>query len=308
MLLCPLPETMRRVLIAMHEFIPRLSILTVCAFLLAHILNAFIEQALFVPNMAISAQPDSSAAPTAGMDRLSLSREILHSGLFPPSPTDAGGLGRDGAPLAPLEAGKKIRLMGTVLGEGMRASAVVQNLSTQRQTLYHLHEQIPGIGELGEVRANAILLRNGTQEELLQLAGLRLPPPSVVAHATGGANHPVMTLPPPVRREGGMPARTVLERREIAGLAAALTHERHVRFEPISEDRAEGLRIEFYQPGGLIDRLGLRYRDAVVAMNGVKVNDVDRLVRQLRQIKDERSFSLDILRNGEKGTLAYEIR
>jgi general secretion pathway protein C len=292
----------------MHEFIPRLSILTVCAFFLAHILNAFIEQALFVPNVAISAQPDFLAASPARMDRLSLSQEILHSGLIPPSPTQAGGFSADGVSRAPLDAAKKIKLMGTVLGDGVPALAVVQNLSTQRQSLYHLHEQIPGVGELGEVRATAILLRNGTQQELLELAGLKLPPSPTADPLATNAGQPVMTLPPGIRKEGGLLTRTVLERREIAGLAAELTHERHVRFEPISQERAEGLRIEFYQPGGLVDKLGLRYRDAVVAMNGVTMNDPGSLVRQLRRIKDERSFSLDIVRNEEKGTLVYEIR
>lgn len=305
----------------MRRFALRSIVIAACSFLVADTIAAYLEQALTPPALQTSLPTGSSNAPRVSIDMASLSQEIAQSELFPPLPAgvSAGGYGRTSPP-PPLDAAKKIKLMGTVMGEGLSALAVVQNLSTQRQVLYHLHEQIPDLGEISEVHADGILIRNGAQEELLALAGLKLPitfappPPSTprtVANQDIGRtpNQPLLALPPPLHQADGNAVRMVLDRREIAPHADSFTHERNARFEPASTDgKPEGWRLEYYQKGGLVDRLGLRYRDVIVGINGVRISDLPMLVKHFRQLKDERSFSLDVVRNGEKGTISYEIR
>jgi len=304
----------------MRRGVLTLTIVTVCAFLLADTINAFLERALVSPTLPAATAVEPTKVPDRPIDLSALSQEILQSNLFAPPPTGSSPNGRGPASSAPLDAAKKIKLMGTVMGEGIGASAVVQNLSNERQTLYHLHEQIPDLGAISEIRADGILIRNGTQEEELQLAGLT---------RRFALNSPVRGTPSlaeteendenPIRRADARPSsppkpngyqsRMTLDRRAIAADAETLTHDRQVRFDPVSrEGKAEGIRIQFFQVGGLIDKLGLSFGDVIQGVNGARINDVPMLVKQFRMLKDERSFSLDMVRNGEKRTLSYEIR
>jgi len=307
----------------MRRFILRSIVLTACSFLVADTIAAYLEQTLVPPALMTSPPTGSSNAPHASMDLASLSQEIAQSELFPPLPAgvaSAGGYGRT-LPPPPLDAAKKIKLMGTVMGEGLSALAVVQTLANEHQALYHVHEQIPGIGEISEVRADAILLRSGAQEELLELAGLKFatthlaailstPPPEANPEDEDAPHQQNAASAPPVRSKAtGYQRRVLLDRRAFASDAESLTHERQVRFQPVAtEGKAEGLRLQFFQAGGLVDQLGLSFGDVIQGVNGIRVNDVNVLLKQFRMLKEERSFSVDVVRNGEKRTLSYEIR
>jgi general secretion pathway protein C len=301
-----------------RRLILRLSVVAACSFLVADTLNAFLAQRLAPPALQISLPRAATAPSQASVDLASLSEEIAQSGLFgaPPPGTTFSGAGGEGAGSGPpLDAGKKIQLMGTVMGEGLSALAVVQNLSTKRQVLYHLHEQIPDLGEIGEIHADSILIRNGAQAESLPLLTPKLP--GIVATGTQAAPQaePVRPSPAPVAAPKGAsplkPQRLVLERRVLAPTGEALADPaRHVRFEAASpEDRTDGLRLMAYRPKGLMDSLGLRSGDLIRGFNGVPPGDQERFLKQLQRIvKEEHNFTLDIVRNGEKATFTYEIR
>jgi general secretion pathway protein C len=301
----------------MRNLTLKLLVIAACCFLVADSLNAFLARALMSPVAQVSTPPVASAPPATPADLASLSQEIAQSGLFAPSPAGGpasmGGIGL--ASGAPLDAGKKIQLMGTVMGEGLSALAVVQNLSSKRQVLYHLHEDIPEIGEISEIHADSILVRNGAQAESLPLQTPKLPGSvalgSQVAPQVQPARPPAAPVAAAKDSTAAKPQRLVLERRALTPSSDVLADPaRHVRFEPAQpEDKAEGLRLMAYRPKGLMDSLGLRSGDLIQSFNGAQVRDADVFLKQLQQIvKEERNFKLDVVRNGEKATFAYEIR
>lgn len=69
-----------------------------------------------------------------------------------------------------------------VIGDREGVSAIVEELSSKRQLFFKLHEQIPDVGEISEIRRDGIVVRQGDQQELLELAASqtekpRLPQP-----------------------------------------------------------------------------------------------------------------------------------
>jgi general secretion pathway protein C len=165
----------RRVLIA--------AFLTVTAFFVAHIINLMVAHAL-TRSVTLRQSPATTEARQAlHIDRLRLTEEILASGVFggPPTPGDAVSLRKDGkgasgeseavstTTLPPLDAAKKVKLVGTVVGEDKVSMAVVEEIGTKKQTLYRLHDEIANVGRIAQIRKDAILIRQGAQHELLEL-------------------------------------------------------------------------------------------------------------------------------------------
>jgi hypothetical protein len=73
----------------------------------------------------------------------------------------------------PIDAAAKIRLIGTAAGPKPLRRAVIEDVSTKKQTLYRLHDSIPGVGEIADIRAEGVLIRRGLQQELLELQNVK---------------------------------------------------------------------------------------------------------------------------------------
>ena len=94
-----------------------LTIVAVAALCIADTINTFLAQSLTQPDAVALAAPAAPPAPAPARDFSQLAQEIVHSGLFPASPSaerDASS-GPGGVSLPPIDAAKKIKLMGTVM-------------------------------------------------------------------------------------------------------------------------------------------------------------------------------------------------
>ena len=71
------------------------------------------------------------------------------------------------------------------MGDHEGVSAIVEELSSKRQLFLRLHDQIPDIGEISEIRRDGMVVRQGDQQELLELAASQIekPPAAPVAAA-----------------------------------------------------------------------------------------------------------------------------
>ena len=106
-------------------------------------------------------------------------------------------------------------LIGTVFGQEGGIMAILEDLSTKKQSLYRISEQIPAVGALSAIEKDRVLFREGTQEEWLDLALTHLPHPlesGVPATATSAS-----VLRP------SAPQRRMLDRREIDAALADTT-------------------------------------------------------------------------------------
>jgi general secretion pathway protein C len=276
---------------------------SLAAFVIAHTVNAFVANALYQPIPGVSPMTPSPVVAHADTQPGQLVDEILLSGFFP-LPTQPIELTATGEPLKPkkppLEVAKKIRLRGTVVGDRGGVLAVIEELQTKRQTLVRLHEEIPNVGEVVEVRKDGVVIRLDDQEELLVPSVTDLEPP-----------HASMTPIVPVAQVIASPPRRVLDRREVneaMGNVSRLLTQAHAVPYFTKAGAIDGFRLDFVEPASFYDKIGLQYGDILQRVNGVEVRDPGRMWNLFQQVQNERLVKVDILRQSQKVTLAFELR
>lgn len=279
-----------------------LTYLTVAAFLVGHAVNGFVSEALYMPNDPRMSTHTPALASGSVAEPSRYIADILASGLFP-LPQERADTGRfvgTGAVSAPtLDAARKINVLGTVVGDREGVLAVIEEPTSKRQALYRLHDLIPNVGELAEIRHSAVLIRQGYQEEWVELAIAKqtLPP-------GGGAGTVV-----PARTTGASLHR-VLDRREViqvtSDLPNLLTQARAVPY--MVNGKMEGFRIDNIAPQGFFDKVGIRGGDVLQRVNGVDIRDPGTMLTLFQQLKNERTVRLDVLRDNQRAALTYEIR
>ena len=286
--------TPKRVMIAIY--------LTLGAFLLAHTVNAFVADALRPPPMPGSAFASIIPSEPQTETPIGLADAIRARGLFP-LPPDAGDAldsgQQSGPPAPPLNVGKKIALLGTVFGPQGGIMAVFEDLSTKKQSMYRMGEQVPSVGFLSAIEKDRVLFREGKQEEWLDLALSQY----LRSNAPGAA------LPIPVSRPSA-PQRRIMDRREIdAALADPTRLLMQAQALPhLDKGKLDGFVLTSVMPSGFFERIGLKNNDVLQRINGVELRDPGMLFSVFQQLRNERTIQVDLVRNAQPQTLAYEIR
>lgn len=271
-------------------------------FLLAHTVNAFVADALRLPPIQVSALTSIIPSETQAESSHVLVDAIVMSGLFPLPPGTSGSLasGQAAEPVtAPLEVAKKVALIGTVFGPQGGTMAILEDLSTKKQSLYRMGDQIPAVGALSAIEKNRVLFREGKQEEWLPLALTQ----QVQSGAPGAATSTPIPHP-------SAPQRRILDRREIdaalADTTRLLTQAQAVPY--LTDGKLDGFRLYSVMPLGFFDKIGLQSNDLLQRINGVEIRDPGMLLSLFQQLRNERTVRVDIVRNAQRQTLAYEIR
>ncbi len=272
-------------------------------FLIAHIINAVIAEALSVPVEVGQPSPGSDREAEVMASVPAMVEHIRKSGLFP-LPPDPLGMSTAGSamppPRAPLNLASKLKLLGVVIGTHEGVSAIVEELSSKRQLFFRLHDHIPDIGEITEIRRDGMVVRQGDQQELLELAASQIEqPPSAPTPARSAAT------PPP-----GNPLRTVLDRRDVdqalGDLPKLLSQARAVPY--VINGAMNGFRLDFIAPSSFYEKIGLKYGDVLQQVNGVEIRDPGTMLTLFQQLRNERAVKLDILRNNQRTTMNFDIR
>jgi general secretion pathway protein C len=289
----------------LHQQLRRIGFL-VClilgAFLLSHSINALVADALYlVPDRPSGSQTGESAM------RISYAanqhaEDIRSSGLFLLPPPSQGLTHQEGiaGPVvrASLGAAAKLRLIGVVLGDQRGVFTIVEELSSKKQSLYRLHDQIPEIGEVSEIRRDGMVLRQGNVEELLELAPSEKP--AAIAS----------TPTAPALQASGLTLRKVIDRREVeqamSDLPKLLTQARAVP--NMVNGTANGFRLDYIAPASFYEKIGVRAGDILQRVNGVDIRDPSTMLSLLQQLKNERVVKLELVRNDQHSTVTYELR
>lgn len=83
----------------------------------------------------------------------------------------------------------------------------------------------------------------------------------------------------------------------------------HVRLVPYFEGNASaGYRIAAIRPGTAFEKLGFQGGDVLQQVNGVTLSSPEKMYTIFQNLKDEKQVTVDIIRQGKKSTLKYEIR
>jgi len=273
------------------------------AFLVAHIINAVIAEALSVPVGLATPSPGSDRAADVSATLPVLVERIRTSGLFPlpPDPFGMGPAGSSPTPSrAPLNLASKLKLLGVVIGDHEGVSAIVEELSSKRQLFFRLHDEIPDVGEISEIRRDGIVVRQGDQQELLELVTSQIekPPSAPVAVVPAGAS------------VSGSPVRTVLDRRDVeqamGDIPKLLSQARAVPY--LVNGAMNGFRLDFIAPASFYEKIGLKYGDVLQQVNGVDIRDPGTMLTLFQQLRNEKIVKLDVLRNNQRTAMTFDIR
>ncbi len=272
-------------------------------FLVAHIINAVIAEALSVPGGLVRPSSVSDREADVSTALPVLVERIRSSGLFP-LPIDPLGITATGSVApparAPLNLASKLKLLGVVIGDHEGVSAIVEELSSKRQLFFRLHDQIPDAGEISEIRRDGIVVRQGDQQELLELAASQIEkPPS-----------PPVTTAAAVAPTPGIPVRTVLDRRDVeqamGDVPKLLSQARAVPY--LVNGAMNGFRLDFIAPSSFYEKIGLKYGDVLQQVNGVDIRDPGTMLTLFQQLRNEKTVKLDVLRNNQRTAMTFDIR
>lgn len=275
-------------------------------FLVAHIVNAVIAEALSVSTELVLPSPVSILEVEAKASVLAMVEHIRTSGLFPlpPNPllgTSTGARGDAPPSRAPLNVAAKLKLLGVVIGDQGGRSVIVEELSSKRQLFFLLHDHIPDVGEISEIRRDGMVVRQGDQQELLELAASQVE--KSLSAATGTAGPAVVPAP-------GSPVRTVLDRRDVeqatGDLPKLLSQARAVPY--LVNGAIDGFRLDFVAPSSFYAKIGLQYGDVLQQVNGVAINDPGTMLTLFQQLRNEKQVKLDVLRNNQRTAMTFDIR
>ena len=292
--------------------------------LLAHSINAFVADALTAaPERLIALQDsDEPGSPIpVSYSPAQYAEDVRRSGLFvlpPPSqepsgPDGSGGSsgtasrGTPGAPVrASLGAAQKIRLIGVVMGDQHGIFAVVEDQASKNQTLYRMHDHISNLGEVADIQRNAIIIRQGNLEEVVELAV-----PDQPATATTGALKPASPTAVPPRVAGvGPQLKQVIDRREVEqamnNLPQLMTQARAVP--NMVNGTINGFRLDYIAPSSFYEKIGVKTGDVLQRVNGVDIRDPGTILSLLQQLKNEEVVKMDMIRNNQRSTITYELR
>ena len=272
-------------------------------FLVAHIVNAVIAEALSVSGGLVLPSLDSDRETDVNATLPVLVERIRTSGLFPlpPDPLGMSTAGSGAAPSrAPLNLASKLKLLGVVIGDHEGVSAIVEELSSKRQLFFRLHDQIPDAGEISEIRRDGMVVRQGNQQELLELAASQIEKPPSAPVTAGLAVAPVP----------GSPVRTVLDRRDVeqamGDIPKLLSQARAVPY--LVNGAMNGFRLDFIAPASFYEKIGLKYGDVLQQVNGVDIRDPGTMLTLFQQLRNEKMVKLDVLRNNQRTAMTFDIR
>ena len=284
-------------------------------FLIAHTINAFVADALYVipgRTLGSGSTPSGGTPLVASYSPTQAMEHIRSSGLFLLPPTSengstgvtASGRRSSSGPVvrASLGLAARLRLIGTVLGDQRGVFAIVEELSSKQQSLYHLHDSVLDLGEIAEIRRNGIIIRQGNVEELLELG--------ISEGQAAPAGSPGAIPGPQAGTTPTAPLRKVVDRREVEqamnDLPKLLSQARAV---PNTVNGAiNGFRLDYIAPASFYERIGVQAGDVLQRVNGVDIRDPSTMLNLLQQLKNEQTVKLDLVRNNQRSTITYELR
>ena len=265
-----------------------IALLTISAYFLADTVDAVIGRSLSAaPTFTGPLDPaHAGAAPRRELSDYSV---ILDRGLFGEGRSPSSG------PAASPESSAFL-LIGTVEGEQF-AGAVLQD-ATGAQTFYRLHQKLPDGSQLTAVRRDRVMLRkpDGGTLEIQIIDDTKIV--NVPSKPGAGGVQKVSD------------GRYVVDQRAIASSAEnmgqVLTQARALPY--LEQGKTVGFRISEIVPGSIYEKIGLVNGDVVQRVNSQDVDDPGKFFQLYQGLKDEKRISIDLLRNGQRQSLNYDVR
>ncbi|MBW2434077.1 MAG: PDZ domain-containing protein [Deltaproteobacteria bacterium] len=201
------------------------------------------------------------------------------------------------------ETDLKLKLWGTVAGEGRRAYAVIEDTKTKEQSLYRTGDSIQNATLKMILRQKVVLSVNG-QDEILGMEE----PGSV---KRGGARPQLarQDTTPPKLPVSSYPRQLTLNSDQIESALENVDQlMEQARIRPhIEEGRPAGISITGIKPNTVFRKMRLRNGDIITGVNGAPIESVEDAMKIFGDLSSASEIQLEIKRRGRTRTLNYKI-
>jgi general secretion pathway protein C len=266
-----------------------IALLTVSAYFLADTVDAMIGRSLEAAPKITSAMERNRPALEPRRE-LSDYSSILERGLFGEGKGPSGGPAQASAPSTYV-------LIGTI--EGEHFSGAVLDSPANPQAFYRLNEKLPDGSRIIKVKHDSV--------------SLKLADGSVTVVQMEDATKIVMATPTAAATPGVRQLskdKWMLDQREVAAstenMNQILTQARALPY--MEAGKTIGFRISEIVAGSIYEKIGLKNGDVIQKVNAQDVDDPGKFFQLYQGLKEEKSITIDLMRNGQRQTLNYEIR
>jgi len=210
-------------------------------------------------------------------------------------------------------------LVGTIVSSSpaSRRAILWANGMKQPKAFREKEEVEPG-AILSSVERDKAWLTRGNEREMLELlpvgSKVRSSIPASPAGAVPGAPQAPATSPSQtpgeIKVERLADNRFSIDEAGVEQLTGNLNQfMTQVRMVPYFEgNKSAGYRLAAIRPGTTFERLGFQSGDILQQVNGLDLSSPEKIAAIFQNLKDEKKVSVNILRQGQKNTLTYEIR
>jgi len=206
----------------------------------------------------------------------------------------------------------KLKLWGTVSGQGPEVFAVIEDSQSRRQNLYRVGDAVQS-ATLKMILREKVVLEVEDRDEILQMQEVpsgRGPAPRPMSEGVGGegpdlrAGMPSPTAPPVPRPQ------TIRLRPAMLQAMLGQTEDplKDLTLQPHqTEGGPDGLVLTGIQPRSVFRRLGLRDGDVITAIDGEPVRSAEQLGVIFERLTSGTGLSLELNRRGRPTTLNFQV-
>jgi general secretion pathway protein C len=206
----------------------------------------------------------------------------------------------------------KLKLWGTVSGQGPEAYAVIEDSQSRRQNLYRVGDAVQS-AVLKMILREKVVLEVEDRDEILQMEevpGARGPAPRPMPGGMGKegpdlrADIPSPTAPPAPRPQTIRLRPAMLQ----AMLGQVEDPLKDLTLQPHQTDGVpDGLALTGIQPRSVFRRLGLRDGDVITAIDGEPVRSAEQLGVIFERLTSGTGLNLELNRRGRPTTLNFQV-
>jgi general secretion pathway protein C len=197
----------------------------------------------------------------------------------------------------------RLKLWGTVTGDGDGSYAVIEEPRKREQNLFRVGDALEG-AQVKEIRREQVILTVNGRDEVLRMAE---------APARGrpaAANTPAPSPSTPFQgNDGGSSRQVNLSRAEVeSAMDDVNSLMRQARIRPhFRNGKPDGLTLSRVRRDSVFTRLGLRSGDIITGVDGQPIQSVDDALKFYNSLKSASNLNLQIRRRGQTQTLQYAI-
>ena len=284
-------------------------LVTAGIYLCVHTFYTIITAGLDYKPIAVQSVGGTKAEPARDERRpppLSTYRTITDRNLF--------NSGTEAAPTKPAakmdienlkQTDLKLKLWGTVAGEGRRAYAVIEDTKARDQNLYRIGDSVQN-ATVKMILRQKVILRVNNQDEVLAMeepSSRKGPARRVASRTSSGSSAsrvPVSSYPRKISLRKDQIQKALDNLPQLMEQATIRPH--------IQDGQPSGISITGIKPNAIFRQMRLRNGDIITGVNGNSIDSVDDAMKIFEDISSGSNFQIEIKRRGRAQTIDYNIQ